>query len=182
MKRTLSSLPLLITLTGFLVGPVTADQSAPAESSQVTATITVPDHVIQKISDEGSARVIVQLAMQVESEGQLSEAAVAEQRAMISAAQKIFQTELNRFGVSSKKIFRTVPAVAMTVDVSILDFLMNSTLVESVTLDRLSPPNLHESNVLIESDEMWNQSPTITGAGKAIAILDTGVESGHARQ
>lgn len=179
MKRTLSSLPLLITLTGFLVGPVTADQSAPAESSQVTATITVPDHVIQKISDEGSARVIVQLAMQVESEGQLSEAAVAEQRAMISAAQKIFQTELNRFGVNSKKIFRTVPAVAMTVDVSILDFLMNSALVESVTLDRLSPPTLHESNVLIESDEMWNHSPTITGAGKAIAILDTGVESGH---
>ena len=170
---------MLIALTGFLVGPVTADHSALAESSQITSTITVPDHVVQKISDEGSARVIVQLAMQVEREGQLSEAAVAEQRAMISAAQKDFEAELNRFGANSEKIFRTVPAVAMTVDVSILDFLMNSTLVESVTLDRLSPPTLHESNVLIESDEMWNQSPTITGAGKAIAILDTGVESGH---
>ena len=94
-------------------------------------------------------------------------------------AQARFANELSAAGAVADKIFSTVPAVALRADAAVLDVLTRSGLVETVTLDLLARPFLHESNLVIESDHMWTQNPAIKGAGHAVAILDTGVESGH---
>ena len=109
-------------------------------------------------------------------ERRLTPAEKAAQRQLIADAQARFASELSAAGAVADKIFSTVPAVALRADAAVLDVLTRSGLVETVTLDLLARPFLHES-IVVESDHMWTQNPAVKGAGHAVAILDTGVES-----
>ena len=142
-------------------------------------TDKIPLAVTERIDDRGDARVIVHLNAPVVRERRLTSAGKSAQRQLIADAQARFASELSAAGAVADKIFSTVPAVALRADAAVLDVLTRSGLVETVTLDLLARPFLHESNLVIESDHMWTQNPAIKGAGHAVAILDTGVESGH---
>ena len=142
-------------------------------------TDKIPVAVTERIDDRGDARVIVHLNAPVVRERRLTPAEKAAQRQLIADVQARFASELSAAGAVADKIFSTVPAVALRADAAVLDVLTRSGLVETVTLDLLARPFLHESNLVIESDHMWTQNPAIKGAGHAVAILDTGVESGH---
>ena len=142
-----------------------------------------PDKIQQSVSERieqrGGARVIVHLNTPVVRERTLSTEDKVAQREAISDAQQRFASELSAAGAVADKIFSTVPAVALRADAAVLDVLTRSGLVETVTLDLLARPFLHESNQVIESDHMWTQNPAVKGAGHAVAILDTGVDSTH---
>ncbi|MFE6222548.1 S8 family serine peptidase [Streptomyces sp. NPDC057854] len=76
-----------------------------------------------------------------------------------------------------KQEFETVPVVTLTVDRAGLDSLAAKPGVVSVTEDKVEPPTLDQSVPLIGGDDAIAAGKT--GTGQAIAVLDTGVETGH---
>ncbi|MGY3334279.1 subtilisin family serine protease [Streptomyces filamentosus] len=76
-----------------------------------------------------------------------------------------------------KQEFETVPVVTLKVDRAGLDQLAAKPGVVSVTEDRVEPATLDQSVPLIGGDDAVTAGKT--GAGQAIAVLDTGVEVGH---
>ena len=177
MPKALATGLLFLILPFLLVGPSWAKDGPQTQARAPTDKI--PYAVSERIATHGDARVIVQLNTPVVRERKLNPREKAAQRRLIADAQARFASELSAAGAVAEKVFNTVPAVALRADAAVLDVLMRSGLVGTVTLDLLSRPFLHESNLVIESDQMWTQSPAIKGAGHAVAILDTGVESGH---
>ncbi|MBT5488053.1 MAG: S8 family serine peptidase, partial [Halieaceae bacterium] len=168
---------LFLVLAVLLSGPGWAKDRPSAPRGTAPDKISIA--VIERIDDRGDARVIVHLNIPVVRERKLTPAEKTAQRQIIADAQARFASELSAAGAVSNKVFSTVPAVALRADAAVLDVLTRSGLVETVTLDLLARPSLHESNLVIESDHMWTQNPAIKGAGHAVAVLDTGVESGH---
>ncbi|MFB7452080.1 S8 family serine peptidase [Streptomyces sp. NPDC056194] len=77
----------------------------------------------------------------------------------------------------TKQAFETVPVVTLKVDRAGLDQLAAKPGVVSVTEDRVEPPTLDQSIPLIGGDDAVAAGKT--GAGQAIAVLDTGVEVSH---
>ncbi|WP_426368030.1 S8 family serine peptidase [Streptomyces sp. E-08] len=76
-----------------------------------------------------------------------------------------------------KQEFETVPVVTLKVDRAGLDRLAAQPHVVSVTEDKVEPPTLDESIPLIGGDAAFAAGKT--GTGQAIAVLDTGVDTGH---
>jgi hypothetical protein len=148
-------------------------------SSSFLYSQKLPSSVIQSVENHGNARIIVYFNIPTVRERALSPQDKAKQRQRIADAQARFSEELAAIGAIADKMFSTVPAVALNANAAVLDVLKRSSLVQEVMLDSLAKPFLHESNLIIESDHMWTQSPAVKGAGIAVAILDTGVESSH---
>ena len=73
--------------------------------------------------------------------------------------------------------FIAVPAIAMTVNATQLQRLLNDPEVVSVVENIPVSPSLGESVPLIHATDLFNKR--IDGAGQYVAILDTGVEAGH---
>ncbi|MDP6875055.1 MAG: S8 family serine peptidase [Alphaproteobacteria bacterium] len=73
--------------------------------------------------------------------------------------------------------FDYTPAMAMTVDAVRLNTLLEGKAVAQVYEDRLLPPRLQRSVPLIGLD--LPRAPTRTGAGTAVAIIDSGVDGEH---
>jgi hypothetical protein len=176
MRRTLVT-GLFLILSGLLSGLGWSKDGLQAPARTFLEKVSVA--VTERIDDRGDARVIVHLNTPVVRERKLTPAEKTAQRQVIADAQARFASELSAAGAVSDKVFSTVPAVALRADAAVLDVLTRSGLVATVTLDILARPSLHESNLVIESDHMWAQNPAIKGAGHAVAVLDTGVESGH---
>ncbi|MFI5808179.1 S8 family serine peptidase [Streptomyces sp. NPDC051561] len=76
-----------------------------------------------------------------------------------------------------KQEFETVPVVTLKVDRAGLDRLAAKPGVVSVTEDKVELPTLDQSVPLIGGDDAVAAGKT--GTGQAIAVLDTGVETGH---
>ncbi|MFF8381423.1 S8 family serine peptidase [Streptomyces sp. NPDC015661] len=77
----------------------------------------------------------------------------------------------------TKQEFETVPVVTLKVDRAGLDQLAAKPGVVSVTEDKAEPATLDQSIPLIGGDDAFAAGKT--GTGQAIAVLDTGVETGH---
>ena len=67
--------------------------------------------------------------------------------------------------------------VSMSIDAGALESLRQSSAVSRVNVDKLRKPNLTESVPLIGAPTAW--SAGATGAGWAVAVLDTGVDKAH---
>lgn len=73
--------------------------------------------------------------------------------------------------------FRLVPGMALEVGTDALWALANSPEVAAVVEDQQVEPTLRESTRIIGAPAVW--STGATGAGQAVAILDTGVDRDH---
>ena len=173
----LNPLKVLFSITLVIASITASAKDAPPLVSGAPEKIS--PSVIQRVEDQGDARIIVHFNIPIARERGLSLQDKTKQRQRIADAQERFAEELAAAGASADKAFSTVPAVALSANAAVLDVLQRSSLVERVTLDLLSKPILHESNLVIEADHMWAQNPSIKGSGIAVAILDTGVESSH---
>jgi subtilisin family serine protease len=80
-------------------------------------------------------------------------------------------------GVARMRRLGNLPLVALEVDARQLDALLASGNVASVTPDRLLRPALQESVPLIAAPAVW--SAGFRGTGRAVAIVDTGVDGSH---
>lgn len=164
----LKSTILLISLVFASTSAFSADTGLMASAPALAA----------KVQSNGSARVIVKLDTQFVTEGALSgAAAVMTQRARINAVQSSVVASLPSNQANSLKQFETVPYIALEVDASSLDSLLNNPLVIGIEEDRLSKPTLLQSVPFINGDDVINSGSN--GSGWTVAILDTGVRKTH---
>jgi len=160
-------------------------------SLPVQAELDIPVGVLSTVQETGTARIIVTLKMPEQPDNGLAgTAAVEEQRTSINQLQWQFIRELYPLlpgGLSNpaaaqeiKRQFKTIPAVALEVGSDSILKIQNNALVDSVEIDELSPPTLSDSTDIIgavDGDGVWQLD--YSGAGQAVAVLDTGVDKTH---
>ena len=136
------------------------------------------DRLATRIATEGSTRVIVGLSLPTQPEGRLLPSAMMQQRVDIRDAQN---AAVNRLltGTNARvhARFDTIPFLAAEVDAEAMSRLRQSPLVKSIQEDRLAVPSLLQSVPLIGAPTAWSHG--FTGAGWAVAVLDTGVDKTH---
>jgi subtilisin family serine protease len=153
-----------------------ADQAlespAPASSRPV-----VPKGLREKAASTGAARVIVQLAAPFSPEGRLAAGQALAQRQAIGNAQDAALEKLAGQKVKLHARYQHMPFLALEVDAAALELLARLPEVTGIQEDRFQKALLASSNAVIGSGVAWSKG--LTGAGKVIAVLDTGVDKTH---
>jgi subtilisin len=133
--------------------------------------------LLHKAEQRGSVRAIVGLRTGFEPEGGLSRSEVARQRDDIAHARSGLQGDLRGTGYRTVRRFETLPYVALELSPGALKAAERSPNVTSIVEDVAVSPTLAESTPIIQAPQMWSSG--YTGAGKTVAVLDTGVDSSH---
>ncbi|HEX8734125.1 MAG TPA: S8 family serine peptidase [Pyrinomonadaceae bacterium] len=135
------------------------------------------DELIAKAARNGSARVIVGLRADFQTDGALSSSVQKQQRAAIKRAQNDLLADVSGYDVRGIKRFDFIPFVAVEADAAALEKLKASPLVVSVYEDRLVKPSIVESVPVVGA--AGGMANGFSGSGQTIAILDTGVDKNH---
>jgi len=155
---------------------------------------TIPQDILDMIAEQGSARVIVGLDVPWQPEGLLSPIDVAGQRRIITNTQSQFVETLSQDladdglidsphspdgtpTVKAARTFETVPYLVFEVNSVTLPYVQNTPDANTLQLSVPDEPTMSESLPLIGADKAWDSGHT--GAGQAIAIIDTGVDKTH---
>lgn len=134
--------------------------------------------LIAKAQAKGSVRVIVGLRANYQPEGRLGTwQTIQAQRNAIAQAQDALLNQMVNQNVRTIRKYTFIPHLVMQVDASALTALASSPDVTSIAEDRVRYPSLMESVPLIGAPSAWARG--YTGAGQAVAILDTGVDKTH---
>jgi uncharacterized repeat protein (TIGR02543 family) len=160
----------------------------------IWAQPTIPQDLLDQIAEQGSARVIVGLDIEWQPEGLLNSMALREQRRLITNTQTQFVETLNQDltdddlidsphapdgtpTVQAARTFETVPYLVFEVNSLSLPYVQNTPKAKTLQLSVPDQPTMSESLPLIGADKAWDNGHT--GAGQAIAIIDTGVDNTH---
>ena len=142
------------------------------------ASGAVPARVLWAAQANGTARVLVQLAVATKPEATLAVVdGVARQRADIAAAQSAVRAELAATQHRILREYSTVPFVALEASEESLVALERSGRVVAVQEDRPLHPLVTASTAIVQADQAWAEG--FDGTGQAIAIVDSGVDSSH---
>jgi len=133
---------------------------------------------MNKVGSSGSARIIVRLKASFRPEGLLRSTELATQRRRIKQAEDEFSDRHPNLSSENVKKFKFIPFVAVEADAAALEQLQNDPNVLSIEEDELSRPTLAESSPLVGAQAAWSRG--FSGAGQAVAVLDTGVDKNHA--
>jgi hypothetical protein len=139
------------------------------------------DQRLQKLSEKarkkGTVSVIVKVRAAFRPEGQMSSAVEAlAQRKVIAEAQDQMLSWL-RYVPSTLKRYESLPYIAVSVDAAGLQQLQASSNVLNISPDTGMRLTLSESLPRIGAPRAW--AGGFTGAGKTIAVLDSGVDKSH---
>ncbi|MEK8017723.1 MAG: S8 family serine peptidase, partial [Candidatus Parabeggiatoa sp.] len=155
--------------------------------SPVQAQLDLPVGLLSTVQETGMARIIVTLKIPETDSDVAGASSAGAEGSPIEQAQKQFLRELYpplAGGLSNpaaaqeiKHQFETIPALALEVGSNSLTSIQNNELVDSVEIDVPHPPTLSDSVPLIGADTAWSQG--YSGAGQAVAVLDTGVDKTH---
>lgn len=130
-----------------------------------------------KAAADGTIRVIVQLNVPFEAEGTLSGAgAKRTQRGRIASAQARVAEQMST-AMETVTEFAHIPFMAVRVDSAAIEQLATLPEVKSIQEDEPIPIALDSTTPIIGADTAWANG--YTGAGQAVAILDTGVDLDH---
>jgi len=154
-------------------------QAQPDQSSATGLTPRSPEasRMLQKAEREGSIRAIVGLRTEFVPEGRLSRAEAAAQRRGIENVGQELRAELAETGFRTLREYDTVPYIALSLSPRAFRAVQNSPRVTTIQEDVAVPATLEESAPVVQGPTMWTNG--LTGTGKAIAILDTGVDADH---
>jgi len=170
-----------ITPTTLYFGSATPSASAAARNLESLAPAfsrpAVSKELREKAASTGAARVIVQLAAPFTPEGRLAAGQALAQRQAIGSAQDAALEKLSGQKVKVHARYQHIPFLALEVDAAALDLLARLPEVTSIQEDSFQKALLASSNAVIGSGVAWSQG--LTGAGKVIAVLDTGVDKTH---
>jgi hypothetical protein len=159
-----------------------APKGMPAQSSAGLVRVQGTDRTFAKLitraESEGPVRVIVGLNTPFLPEGFLANAQLVQsQRRRIAQAQNSLIGQLMGSNARSITRFTFIPFMAIELDAPGLKFLQNSPEVSSIEEDLPRPMALAESVPLIGGTAAWASG--FSGAGQAVAILDSGVDKTH---
>ena len=132
------------------------------------------DHVASKT---GSVRVIVGLRTVATPEGVLTGDEVVAQHARIAQKRKELLASLAGASFRVVRTYKEAPYVALELSRGALRALRLSHRVATVQEDTLDYPALDQTTARVEATE--SAALGRTGAGKVVAILDTGVDKTH---
>ena len=153
------------------------------------ADFTIPQDVLDNLSQDGSARIMVRLDVPFTPEGDLTVDQIATQRLQITNAQDSFDAEL-RTNINGSGIddpsgvggaislinqaikFETVPYVAMQVTGMSLSAMLQDDSVARISLDRPDDGSLTKSLELIGADLVHADGNT--GSGQIVAVVGSG--------
>ncbi len=130
---------------------------------------------LKKIDQIGKIRVIVKLDS--ENKIDLSKGIPKEYVQEIQTIQGKFITKAENKNLKFLRKFKYSPLVLLRVNQKELNQILDDPDVKAVFEDDLSRPNLDDSTVLINADDVWAQG--YTGANQNVAIVDTGVDKNH---
>jgi subtilisin family serine protease len=133
--------------------------------------------LLSRANDEGQVRVLVSLDVEYQPEGKMPRGRASEQRARISRAQDSLLNRLTATSVSNVKRFDYIPALALIVDAEGLAELEKSPEVSYIHEDTFREYNLSSSTQIIGAKTAWDLG--YTGKGWTVAVIDSGVDSGH---
>ena len=163
-------------------------------ANPIWAQPTIPQDLLDMIAEQGSARVIVGLDVPWQPEGLLNQRQVAAQRRDLTATQSQFVETLSQDladdglidsphspdgtpTVKAARTFETVPYLVFEVNSITLPYVQNTPKAKTLQLSVPDEPTMSDSLPLIGADKAWDSGHT--GAGQAIAIIDTGVDKTH---
>jgi len=138
----------------------------------------VPARVLWNAQANGTARVLVRLAVPTRPEASLATVeSVDQQRQDIAAAQSAVRADLA--GTSHRVLhqYATIPFVAIEASEDALAALERSGQVVAVQQDRLLHPLVTNSTAIVQADQAWADG--FDGTGQTVAIIDSGVDSSH---
>jgi uncharacterized protein (TIGR03437 family) len=135
--------------------------------------------LIDKAQADGPVRVIVGVRHEARAAASASNetAALEQQHAAIEQAQDNLLEQMSSQRVEGVKRFQYIPFIALKTDAAGLQFLQTSASVLSIEEDDSAPPSLAQSVPAVGAPAAWTSG--YTGAGQAVAILDTGVDKTH---
>lgn len=149
----------------------TGSAQVPAPTAQLSRLLSLADA-------QGAVRVIVELDTQFVPEPLLdTPQAIAGQRSEIARAQDSVLGRVAATAAGDVRRLTTVPMLALDVDRAALVALSAAPGVRTVWLDTLDRPTLAQSSVQVGAPTVWANG--VTGAGWAVAVLDTGVDGTH---
>lgn len=154
-------------LSALLIASAATTHAAPAHSSAREAVAPGYERLAARADTEGRVRVIARVKREVPGKPTL-----LPQQALARAER--FARER---GIEPLRTLRQRPVQVFSLNREQLDRMLDSELFEHVREDRLNRPHLQESLALINADAAHSQG--VTGAGTAIAVLDTGVDASH---
>jgi subtilisin len=163
-------------LTNLSLTTATA-QNAESDAAQEQRKQQKFEQLIDKAEEKGEVRVIVRLNVDFKSEGNLNPDAKSAQRTEIKDEQNRLLNRLQALRADDVKKFDTVPFLAFETDAATLNQLKTDPRILSIEEDELAEPTLLESTNVVGAPLAW--SAGFSGAGQAIAILDTGVDKTH---
>jgi subtilisin len=167
---------LLIVLVSFTTVSAQPLPDRPS-GSEGSAVLSDPSRLIGKAQKEGSVPVIVGLRTDFTPEGRLSGAQVDDQRAAIESAGEGLRAELAGTGYQTLREYETVPYVALKLTPEALRAVQGSPRATTIQEDVAVPVDLADSSPKVQAPTMWANN--LTGGGKTIAVLDTGVDRFH---
>jgi subtilisin family serine protease len=126
---------------------------------------------------DGRVRVIAGLRLAFTPEGALAASRRASQRAEIAAKTREMRDALRGTQHRVVHTYSTVPYLAVELSAGALDRLEASRQAASLQRDTASPATLAQSTPIVEATEA--AAVGRTGAGQAVAVLDTGVDKAH---
>jgi len=177
-----------ITRLSVLGGTPPAEAARPDDAVTAAARVEIMDQLQRKAEREGSVRVIVQIqddaVPTIEPRRRGTGGApdgrarqrLADREAAVARVQERITKRLPRH-LGDGRRFRLFPLLAMEADPDTLAELRGLSDVLSVTEDRPHHPILDVSIPRIGAPGAWASG--YTGAGQAVAILDTGVDTSH---
>ena len=171
-----SLLVLLVVLVSFTTVSAQPLPDGPSGSDGSTGT-SDSSRLLAKAQREGSVRAIVGLRTDFTPEGQLSRAQVDDQRGAIQSAEAGLRSELAGTGYETLREYETVPYIALSLTPDAFRAVQNSPTTTTIHEDVAVPPTLTDSAPIVQAPIMWENN--LTGAGKTIAVLDTGVDRFH---
>ncbi len=135
------------------------------------------ERLVPIVRQKGRVRVIVTLREPFAPEGLMAPASALAQQDRIAQAQEALLARLAGETFAVHRRYRFVAALALEADARALERLAGSPEVARIEEDRLHEMTLEQSVPLIGAPAAW--AAGATGAGQAVAILDTGVERNH---